>query len=72
MVDVRDVMVDENAVELAVAHVDNSHYDSHVNSYFILIGQKSVKCMRGLSELLVHICALACTPINKFINVLGF
>ena len=37
--DVRDVVVDENEVESEVAHVDNSHFDNHVNSYFILIGR---------------------------------
>ena len=35
-------VVDENEVESEVAHVDNSHYDNHVNSYFILIGQTLV------------------------------
>ena len=36
------VVVDENEVESEVAHVDNSHYDNHVNSYFILIRQTLV------------------------------
>ena len=71
MADVCDVAVDENEVESVVAHVDNSHYDSHVNSYFILIGQNLVRQNIGLSELLVHLCAFVYTP-NKFINVLGF
>ena len=68
---VHDVVADENEVESVVAHVGNSHYDSHVNSYFILIGQKLVRQNIGQSELLVHLCAFVCTP-NKFINVLGF
>ena len=33
------VVADENEVESEVAHVDNSHFDNHVNSYFILIGR---------------------------------
>ena len=69
--DVHVVVADENVVESVVAHVDNSHYDSHVNSYFILIGQNLVRQNIDLSELLVHLCAFVCTP-NKFINVLGF